>query len=176
MSNIEFLVANSKDHRHEILELNIEYMNWVCQGAETSFGATTEEILGMSVVKYVPTVIDKVCGAAPPDGIFYLVMLDGELAGMGGIRYVRKEVAEIKRIYFRSKHRGKQLGELMLNRLITDATKFGYKTVLLDTGPFMLAAHKLYERNGFQDCAPYQEAEVPIEFHKGWRFMQRHLP
>jgi len=55
----------------------------------------------MPAYEYVPKVIDKVCGSRPPKGIFYLVKVDGELAGMGGIRYVRENVCEIKRIYFR---------------------------------------------------------------------------
>lgn len=104
-----------------------------------------------------------------------MVKVNDGLAGMGGIRYVRNGVAEIKRIYFRPNYRGNRLGEVMLNRLISDAIGFGYKTALLDSGPFMSTAHKVYERCGFVDCAPYEEAEVPSEFHDGWRFMVRSL-
>jgi GNAT superfamily N-acetyltransferase len=129
----------------------------------------------MPAADYVPTVIYKVCGAPPPKGIFYLVKVDGGLAGMGGLRFVRNGVAEVKRIYFRPAYRGNRLGEQMLSRLIADATKFGYKTALLDSGPFMTHAQKVYERSGFVDCAAYEEAEVPTKFHSGWRFMQRHI-
>lgn len=175
MPNIEYTIADPVAHIEELLELNIEYMTWVCQGVESHFGIPAEEVLGMPAAKYVPSIIDKVCGAPPPKGIFYLVKVDGGLAGMGGIRYVRKDVAEIKRIYFRPKYRGNRLGENMLNRLISDATRFGYKAALLDSGPFMKSAHKVYERCGFLDCASYEEAEVPPEFHSGWRFMRRDL-
>jgi GNAT superfamily N-acetyltransferase len=175
LPNIEYFVADPIAHKEELLELNIEYMTWVCQGVESHFAIPAEEVLGMPASQYVPTVIDKVCGAPPPKGIFYLVKVDGNLAGMGGIRYVRENVCEIKRIYFRPAFRGNRLGDHMLNRLISDAKSFGYKSALLDSGPFMTSAHRVYERCGFQDCAPYQEAEVPSEFHSGWRFMQRTL-
>jgi hypothetical protein len=63
----------------------------------------------------------------------------------------------------------------MLNCIIADAAEFGYKTVLLDSGPFMTSAQKVYERCCFVDCAPYEEAEVPKDFYSGWRSMQRRI-
>jgi GNAT superfamily N-acetyltransferase len=175
LPTVEYIIANPVSHKNELVELNIEYLTWVCKGVESHFGILAEEVVGMPVADYVPTVIDKVCGAPPPKGVFYLVKVDRGLAGMGGIRFVRDCVAEIKRIYFRPIYRGNRLGVQMLNRLIADAAGFGYKTALLDTGPFMTSAHKVYERCGFVDCAPYEEAEVPTELHSGWRFMQRHI-
>jgi GNAT superfamily N-acetyltransferase len=172
---VEFIIADPESHRSELLELNVEYMTWVCKGVESHFGILADEVVGMPAAEYAPTVIDEVCVAPPPKGIFYLVKVDGGLAGMGGLRFVRNGVAEIKRIYFRPEYRGNRLGEQMLNRLIADATEFGYKTALLDSGPFMTSAQKVYERSGFVDCAPYEEAEVPTKFHSGWRFMQRHI-
>ena len=117
-------------------------MTWVFKGVESCFGILADDVVGMPAADYVPTVIDKVCGAPPPKGVFYLVKVDGGLAGMGGIRFVRDGVAEIKRIYFRPIYRGNRLGEQMLHRLIADAARFGYKTALLDTGPFMTSAKK----------------------------------
>ncbi len=175
LPTVEYTIADPETHRNELLKLNVEYMTWVCKGVESHFGVLANDVLGKPVADYVSTVIDKVCGAPPPKGVFYLVKVDGGLAGMGGIRFVRNCVAEIKRIYFRPVYRGNRLGEQMLNRLIADATEFGYKTALLDSAPFMTSAHKLYEGCGFVDCAPYEETEVPTELRSGWRFMQRHI-
>lgn len=175
MPTVDYIIANPISHRNELLELNVEYLTWVCNGVESHFGIPADEVVGMPVADYVSTVIDKVCGAPPPKGIFYLVTVDGGLAGMGGLRFVSEGVAEIKRIYFRPVYRGHRLGQQMLDRLIADAAGFGYTTALLDTGPFMTSAHRIYERCGFVDCAPYDEAEVPTEFHSGWRFMQRNI-
>lgn len=140
-------------------------------GVEKLFGVP----VGLVPGEYVPTVIDKVCGDPPPKGVFYLIKVDGHLAGMGGLRFLRPGVAEIKRIYVRPAHRGMKLGKLVLQRLLADATAFGYKNVCLDTAQFMTSAHRLYEDEGFTDCAVYEGVEVPAEFHARWRFMERAL-
>jgi GNAT superfamily N-acetyltransferase len=175
MRKYEFIAANPVSHRAELIELNIEYLDWVFAGIEEIFGVPADEVVGLPAREYVPRVIDKVCGTPPPKGIFYLVTVDDELAGMGGLRYLRPGIAEIKRIYFRPEFRGMKLGELTLSRLLADATAFGYRSVCLDTALFMRAAHHLYEKNGFLDCSAYEGVEVPADFHGSWRFMERDL-
>jgi GNAT superfamily N-acetyltransferase len=175
MPHHEFIVANVAAHREELTELNVEYLSWVFTEIESRFGVPVDEITGMPIRDYVPTIIDKVCGDPPPRGIFYLVKADGQLAGMGGLRLLRPEIAEVKRIYIRPEFRGRKLGELTLNRLLDDARAFGYKSVCLDTGLFMKSAQRLYATSGFSDCAAYDGVEVPAEFHSRWRFMERTL-
>ena len=175
MPTIEFVAASVLLHRTALIELNVEYMSWVFERIEAFFAIPADEVVGMTARDYVPSVIDKVCGDPPPKGSFYLVSVDGALAGMGGLRALGLKTAEIKRIYFRPAFRGMQLGERMLQRLLSDANAFGYERVCLDTGPFMTSAHRLYEAQGFSDCRAYEGAEVPAEFHARWRFMERAL-
>jgi GNAT superfamily N-acetyltransferase len=175
MQNHEFIAANIESHRDELIQLNVEYLSWVFEGIETLFGVPADQIVGMPANEYVPSVIEKVCGDPPPKGIFYLVKVDDKLAGMGGLRFLRSGIAEIKRIYFRPEFRGMQLGERMLGRLLADARAFGYQTVCLDTALFMKSAHRIYETNGFSDRSAYEGVEVPSEFHYRWRFMERAL-
>lgn len=171
----EFIVADAATHRDALIELNVEYLSWVFAGIENLFAVNADQVVGMSASEYVPRVIDKVCGDPPPKGIFYLVKVDNKLAGMGGLRFLRTGIAEIKRIYFRPEFRGMKLGERMLSRLLEDAKAFGYQRVCLDTALFMKSAHRLYETNGFSDCSAYSGVEVPSEFHSRWRFMERAL-
>lgn len=35
----------------------------------------------------------------------------------------------------------------------------------------MPRTHKAFKRYCFVDCSPYENAEVPLEFHCVWRFM-----
>ncbi|WP_395686237.1 GNAT family N-acetyltransferase [Caenimonas koreensis] len=175
MPQPEFIAADLGMHRSELIELNVEYLSWVFVEIEKFFGVTSEQIIGMSASEYVPTVIDKVCGNAPPKGVFYLVTVGGTLAGMGGMRSLGGGIAEVKRIYIRPAFRGMNLGDLMLKRLLADAKAFGHEMARLDTGPFMQAAHRVYESNGFVDRPPYEDAETPAEFHSRWRFMERQL-
>lgn len=171
---ITFSRADVRRDRAQLVELNVEYLAWVLAEVEQHFGVPAQSVVGMPAHEYVPTVIEKVCGASPPAGVFYLVTVDGELAGMGGLRGLGT-AAEIKRIYFRPAFRGRGLGEAMLNRLLADAAAFGYGRVLLDSGPFMGAAQCVYQRNRFVDCEAYPGVEVPEKFHSRWRFMQRSL-
>ena len=171
----EFKVADAELDRHALIELNVEYLSWVFTGIEDLFGVVADQIVGMPASEYVSSVIDKVCGDPPPKGIFYLVTVDHQLAGMGGLRFLRPGVAEIKRVYIRPEFRGMRLGERMLVRLLADAKAFGYQRVCLDTALFMKSAHRLYETNGFSDCSAYEGVEVPADFHSRWRFMAREL-
>jgi GNAT superfamily N-acetyltransferase len=94
---------------------------------------------------------------------------------MGGLRGLSPTRAEIKRIYIRPAFRGIGLSDLVLKRLMSDARSFGYASACLDSAPFMTSAQRVYEQNGFVDRAPYEGAEVPLEFHPSWRFMERAL-
>jgi GNAT superfamily N-acetyltransferase len=175
MSYVEFIRADPLTDRDELIALNVEYLSWVFGEVEATFGVPADEVVGMPVREYVPTVIDKVCGAPPPKGIFYLVRLNGVLAGMGGLRNLSDQAVEIKRLYVRPGFRGARLGQLIFERLLADAAAFGYQAAYLDSGLFMTAAHQLYETCGFVDCPAYDGVEVPSIFHGQWRFMRRVL-
>ncbi|NVO04687.1 MAG: GNAT family N-acetyltransferase [Rhodoferax sp.] len=171
----QFILADATRHRAQLLELNTEYLRWVVGGFARITGRSPADMLGMEVEPYVESTVDKVCGDAPPRGAFYLVHCEGALAGMGGLRCVRDAVAEVKRIYVRPAFRGRQLGEAILLRVLSDAKAFGYQTMRLDSAPFMQSAHRIYERHGFVDRPPYDEAEPPKELHPIIRFMEKSL-
>lgn len=172
---IDFMPTDPVAHRAELIALNVEYMQWVLDGVERAFGTSPQALLGQSIPDYVAGKIESVCGAPPPQGVFYLVRLDGQLAGMGGLRRVRDGVAELKRVYVRPACRGARLGAAIVDRLLQDARGFGYREAWLDSAPFMAAAHRLYEAAGFADRAPYPETEVPPALRDRWRFMARVL-
>lgn len=171
----DFIAADMLVHREALIALNVEYVSWVFAEVEQLFNVPSDQIVGVPAHAYVPTVIDTLCGAAPPAGIFYLVHIGRQLAGMGGLRSLGSGVAEIKRLYIRPEFRGRQLGDGMLKRLLADAKAFGYHKACLDTALFMQSAHRLYESNGFVDCPLYEGVEVPPAFRSRWRYMEREL-
>lgn len=160
--------------RNDVFRLSVEYMTWVTQGIATHMKAVDAPSLA-SVERYVADGLDQLCGKQPPEGVFYLVEWNGALAGICGLRQIAPGVAELKRIYVRPSHRGLRLGEVMLYRLIADAAAFGCQKAVLDSAPFMHAAHKLYEAAGFTDCLPYPGSEAPSHLLGVWRFMERWL-
>lgn len=168
-----FIPADPVTHGTALLALNVEYMSWVFAEMARHFNRSIDELAGIPVEQYVANALNKICAARPPQGVFYLLEMDGQLAAMGGLRpLVTPGVAEIKRLYVRPGFRGKQLGALALKQLLADASQFGYHTVCLDSAPFMCEAHRLYETHGFSDCPPYAGTEVAEQFHSQWRFMQ----
>jgi GNAT superfamily N-acetyltransferase len=170
-----FTRAHATTHRDALLQLNLEYMAWTFAELEKLPGLGATPLAEMDVPAYVANTIAKVCGEAPPRGAFYLLEWEGHLVGMGGLRYVCDGVAEVKRLYVRPPWRGQQLGQAILQRVLSDAQAFGYQRIWLDSGPFMPSAHRLYAAAGFVDRAPYAQAEVPQAFHGVWRFMERAL-
>ena len=90
----------------------------------------------------------------------YVAEIEGEPVGMGGLRPLVADEAEIKRMYVRPSARGLGVGRAILQRLVDDARALGYKTIRLDSAPFMHEAHALYGSFGF----------VPSSPHAGWEF------
>ena len=169
-SSPTFRIADPIADRTTLIALNVEYASWVFAEIEKMSGMTARDILGAEVADYIPTVIDKVCGDAPPRGVFYLVEDAGQVVAMGGLRRSDDGVAELKRVYVRPAGRGRGLGETITRRLVDDARAFGYRSLRLDTLPFMGAAQALYEAMGFVDCAPYP-VEMPEAFRDRLRYM-----
>ena len=171
MTSPHFRQAHPVADRRALLDINIEYVSWVFAQMEEITGIAAPAILGMEVADYVPTVIDKVCGDPPPRGVFYLVEDAGQVVAMGGLRRIDDGVAELKRVYVRPAGRGQRLGEAIVQRLLADARSFGYRSIRLDTTPFMQSAQALYESLGFVDRAPYP-VEMPPAFQGQLRFME----
>jgi GNAT superfamily N-acetyltransferase len=175
---IVFQEARLVEHRSDLLDINVEYATWVASELNRGFQISLTAALGMSVPDYMDSVLGEVCGDTPPAGIFYLLKVGGQIAGMCGLRQVRAYTGEVKHFYVRPGYRGLQLGQRMVQRLIEDARAFGYRKLLIDTAPFMTSAHRIYAAAGFVDCLPFSPAETPEPMHtacRGWRVMERDI-
>jgi hypothetical protein len=61
-----FTPATPVAQRDALIAINVEYLSWVAAEAETYFGITPQAAIGMTIAKYVPTVLDTICGDPPP--------------------------------------------------------------------------------------------------------------
>lgn len=102
---------------------------------------------------------------AAPAGQLLLAMVDEELAGCGAFRALRDvdfaNACEMKRLYVRPAFRRFGLGRLVAQRLLDDARRAGYSTMLLDTLDDMESARELYAALGFEDIPPYYFNPLP---------------
>lgn len=169
---LSFDRADPVRDRDALIRFNVDYLGWLQECIDERYGVSLTALLGEPIPTYVASALAKLCAAEPPEGVFYLVRLDGSPVGMGGLRKGWGAVGEIKRIYASPAARGQGVGAAILDRLIADARDFGHEAVVLDSGPFMTSAHRLYEAAGFEDIAAYPNAEVPQDLHYDWRFMR----
>ncbi|MFX1339983.1 MAG: GNAT family N-acetyltransferase [Promethearchaeota archaeon] len=93
---------------------------------------------------------------APPEGCILLAFYKKRLVGCVGLRKFEDDICEMKRLYVRSKYRNKKIGYNLCNEIILKAKQIGYKSMRLDTLPFMEEAMKLYSKLGFKEIAPYR--------------------
>ena len=82
---------------------------------------------------------------------------DGELLGMGALRELDGEHAEVKAMHVRPLARGKGVGRALVIQLLEVARQRGYRRVSLETGTMdaFVSARHLYTSLGFTPCAPY---------------------
>ena len=167
-----FEQADLTRHRAVLMRFNVDYATWIAGEVKKRFGLDLVAVLGTDIETYVAGALDKLCEPQPPEGVFYVATSGAEAVGMGGLRRIRPGVCELKRIYVPRTARGGGFGAAIFDRLMADARAYGYPEAVLETGPFMTSAHRIYEAAGFVDIAPYAEAEVPQPLHHDWRFMR----
>jgi GNAT superfamily N-acetyltransferase len=93
----------------------------------------------------------------PPNGILLLARADGEPAGLGGIRHLDTEIAEVKSMYVAPAFRGTGLGRRILARLDEIALEHGCRAVRLDTSDYLTPAVGLYRAAGYREVPAYNE-------------------
>ncbi|HET7418067.1 MAG TPA: GNAT family N-acetyltransferase [Solirubrobacterales bacterium] len=94
----------------------------------------------------------------PPNGVLLIARsVDGEAAGLGGVRYLDTEIAEVKSMYVAPAFRGTGLGRQILARLDQIALEHGCRAVRLDTSDYLTPAVGLYRAAGYREVPAYNE-------------------
>jgi GNAT superfamily N-acetyltransferase len=92
-------------------------------------------------------------------GRFFLAYVGKSAGGMAGIKYISRDVCELKRLYVLPLHRRVGLGRSLVERLLAAARILGYSKVRLETLDFMLEAIRLYESLGFVRTPEFEGTE-----------------
>lgn len=91
--------------------------------------------------------------------IRFLVLRDGgRPVGMGAIKRIGPDHAEIKSMHVLAERRGQGLSRLMLQALVAEARAGGLTRLSLETGAqdSFRAARALYAGAGFAECGPFE--------------------
>ena len=98
---------------------------------------------------------------APPAGALLLARAGQEVAGCVGLRKLRDDICEMKRLYVTPSFRGRHLGRRMAEDIVRRAHELGYRTLVLDTLGTMEAAQGLYLSMGFKPATSYYVNPLP---------------
>ncbi|KAF0812674.1 putative N-acetyltransferase YsnE [Andreprevotia sp. IGB-42] len=96
-----------------------------------------------------------------PSGLFLFAEHADDIAGCVGLLRHDAHTAEIKRLYVRPPYLGRQLGQQLLDALVSTAMQLGYTRLVLDAVPQTVVAQQLYLAYGFTEIAPYYANPLP---------------
>ncbi|MEP6594623.1 MAG: GNAT family N-acetyltransferase [Ginsengibacter sp.] len=150
-----------------VKELWIDYLTWGNDKMQMLYGVHPHNPKE-SVTQDIK-LIDKF---QPTHGCIMLAFYDQNACGVGCLKRMNEEIAEIKRIYVNPAFRRIGAGRGILESLLKAAKGAGYKKVRLDSLKFMEAAHSLYRSFGFKDILAYEESEIPESFRQYLMFME----
>lgn len=146
-------LENGFDHINEIKVLFDEYTQMLVS-LDPSFQ------LYLDIQHYSEEVDNLRAKYSPPDGRLYHLRVDSESAGCVALRKLDEDRCELKRLYVRPVFRGRGLSRLLIERILSDASSIGYRTILLDTLPELESAVNLYLKYGFEYTGCYNDSPV----------------
>jgi ribosomal protein S18 acetylase RimI-like enzyme len=99
--------------------------------------------------------------AAPSGALLIARGMDSDPLGCVGLRPIAPDgCCEMKRLYVSPRARGLGLGKALVDAIVAEAIRIGYREMRLDTLPTMGEAIGLYRKAGFLPIAPYYETPV----------------
>lgn len=145
-------------HREEVSVLFSEYTNML-----TANDKTFKKYL--DIQNYDEEINHLEMKYGEPEGRLYLIYSNGQPAGCIGLRKIDDQNCEMKRLYIRPKHRGKKLGKMLIEKIISDAREIGYSYMLLDTLPFLSSAIGMYKSFGFYEIESYNDSPMETSIY-----------
>ncbi len=101
--------------------------------------------------------IQQISKFQPPYGQLIIAVYENKICGLGSLKSINPEIGEIKQMFVDPTFRRIGAGRAILEGLLEESKKTGYKKVRLDSPKFMEAAHSLYRSFGFSDIEAYPE-------------------
>jgi GNAT superfamily N-acetyltransferase len=144
------------EHIAESKEIQFEYIAWIDSMLKCKHGI---RLTANSINQLMDEIITDWPLYSGRHGRFILAYIGKSVGGMAGIKYVSRDVCELKRLYVSPRHRRAGLGRSLVERLLLGARILGYSKVRLETLDFMEAAIRLYESLGFVRTPEFEGTE-----------------
>ncbi|WP_229201252.1 GNAT family N-acetyltransferase [Arcticibacterium luteifluviistationis] len=166
-SNVEVRYAQIPSDIESIKKLWFDYLVWGNDKMQELYGVHPH-----NPKEAVDQDIQQISKFQPPYGQLIIAVYEGGICGLGSLKSINSEIGEIKRMFVDPTFRRIGAGRAILEGLLVESKKLGYKKVRLDSPKFMEAAHSLYRSFGFRDIEAYPEMEIPAEFKDFLLFME----
>lgn len=142
-AELQIIRAQTPEDIAAVKSLFLDYLNFVTKflGQDLSFQGTEKEF-----AKFPQTYT----------ALFLAKQNDAPL-GAAGLKLLRPDLIELKRLYVAPAGRGLRLGEKLSQAVIEEARRLGYEYLYLDTDPGLTHANAIYENLGFEDIPQYYE-------------------
>lgn len=130
-----------------------------------------DDLSGREVAQLLRLHLDEMHRWSPPESVhampierlreddvtFYSAWDGLRLAACGALKQIDPRHGELKSMRAHPDYRGMGAGKAMLAHLMAEAEARGYSRLSLETGrpEAFLPARRLYESNGFAECAPF---------------------
>lgn len=92
---------------------------------------------------------------------WYAVDESGKIIGSIGLRQIDEETGQVKKFFVAKEYRGKGIAQKLMESMRKAALKHGFHTLYLGTVDVLKAAHKFYDKAGFERIA---KTELPNGF------------
>ena len=132
---------------------------------------TIDDLTGTEIAEFLEAHLDDMKDTSPPESkhaldleslrkpevTFWTIWDDQTIAGCGALKELSPQHAEIKSMRTSPLSRGKGVASKLLQHILDEAKKRGYRRLSLETGSmsFFEPARNLYLKFGFDYCAPF---------------------
>ena len=93
-----FVQLNLDVHKEVFTQLNIELITWIAHQLREKYNFNPIAKVGQAVSEYVAEHLKDFTLLKPPNGIVYLLQVEGSIVGMGAIKKLKDHIGEIKRM------------------------------------------------------------------------------
>lgn len=149
------IIQYRESHASYFKEINLEWLN--------HFYSVTPEDL---------EILDNPEEIINSGGVILFAQYNHEIAGTAALLKVNSNVAELIKMGVSFKMQGKGIGSALMQSIISEATKMGVKSIVLETAHELHAAIYIYSKFGFRKTS---EEEVHPRFGRKTFKMEKNL-
>ena len=130
-----------------------------------------DDLMGIEIAQFLEEHITEMKQTSPPESkhaldlddlrkpevTFWTIWDEDFLAGCGALLELTGQHAEIKSMRTSSAARNRGVASKMLQHILSEARKMGYRRLSLETGtmPYFEPARTMYLKHGFNECPPF---------------------